>query len=127
MTRSWVAFLLLIGCAQPTPCVCTFTLPPQVATEVPKPAIVEPSTTPLVPPADTLLQTKSVNGVVSTPPRKMTKEECDARAIAAKQTDLVDPVSGGPHPSNIIIADCISVPKAPLKKKAPVRPAPKPS
>jgi hypothetical protein len=127
-----VIFLaLLTSC---TPLLPQTSAPTPTPTPTPVTCICsQPSVTPSVAAAPTpvtdttILQTKAVNGNVSTTP-KLTEEECKiAKANIKTGTDITE-ANGQPHPANILIADCLDV-KAPLssiKKKHTVK-KPKPN
>lgn len=114
---SLILALALAGCETP-PCVCT---PMATTTSTATSTATAAPPVPVVPAAaapNTMLQTLSVGGNVSTT-AKLTKAECDAaKASAEKHVDLVDPATGAPHPSNILSAECSTV-AAPAKPAKP--------
>lgn len=117
MIRVLVLALLLAGCTMP-PATCICTAPAPVAA-VPTPAPPTPAPVAAVapPPTDTILQTKNIDGKVSTSP-PLTKPQCAvAQANAKADPKLVDPVTGKPLATNTLTADCLTVPVPKPKAK----------
>jgi hypothetical protein len=144
ITRWLGAVVLLAGCAplacpQPPatvslPLDATATIRTTAPGETPQVSVTPspPTTagsTPVAPPApsptdNTMLQTYTVGGTVSTS-HKMSLAECETeKAAAQKHTDLVDPETGKLHPSNVLSAECNQVPPTPLKPAPKKRPTP---
>lgn len=112
--RSLVLALVLAGCTMPpATCICTAPAPvaaaPTPAPPTPAPVAVAP------PPADTVLQTKTVGGELVTKPG-LTKAQCDAARDNAKALPkLVDPATGKEQATNTQTADCLTVSKPKAK------------